>query len=70
MDDIFTFDNIVNVDDKIIKNLISGGLIPRPLGRFKLGVWGICSPTYAKISRRNLQYPAALPRGFFIMEIR
>jgi hypothetical protein len=24
-----------------------------------LGVWGICSPTYAKISRRNLQYPAA-----------
>jgi hypothetical protein len=22
-------------------------------------VWGICSPTYAKISRRNLQYPGA-----------
>jgi hypothetical protein len=38
-------------------------------------VWGICSPTYTKISstytkisRRNLQYPAALPRGFFIYD--
>jgi chromosome segregation ATPase len=29
-------------------------------------VRGICSPAYANISRRNLQYPAALPRGFFI----
>jgi phosphoglucomutase len=29
-------------------------------------VRGICSPAYAKISRRNLQYPAALRRGFFI----
>ncbi|MDR0706253.1 MAG: cache domain-containing protein, partial [Treponema sp.] len=35
-----------------------GGLIPRPLGRLELGVRGICSPAYAKISRRNLQYPA------------
>ena len=34
-----------------------------------LGVWGICSPTNAKISRRNLQYPAALRRGFFIEQI-
>jgi hypothetical protein len=25
----------------------------------KLGVWGICSPPCAKISRRNLQYPGA-----------
>jgi hypothetical protein len=32
----------------------------------KLGVWGICSPTYAKISKRNLKYPGALLRGFFI----
>jgi MoaA/NifB/PqqE/SkfB family radical SAM enzyme len=31
-------------------------------------VWGICSPTQAKISRRNLQYPAALRRGFFISQ--
>jgi DNA-binding XRE family transcriptional regulator len=32
-------------------------------------VWGICSPTYAKISRRNLQYPGALLRGFFIFSL-
>jgi hypothetical protein len=38
-----------------------------PLWGVKLGVRGICSPAYAKISRRNLQYPAALPRGFFII---
>jgi hypothetical protein len=25
----------------------------------KTGGWGICSPTYAKISRRNLKYPGA-----------
>jgi hypothetical protein len=31
-------------------------------------VRGICSPAYANISRRNLQYPAALPRGFFIVD--
>jgi hypothetical protein len=37
-----------------------------PLWGVKLGVRGICSPTYSKISRWNLQYPAALPRGFFI----
>jgi hypothetical protein len=36
------------------------------LGRLKLGVRGICSPAYAKISKRNLQYPSALRRGFFI----
>jgi hypothetical protein len=42
-------------------------LIPRPLGRLLLGVRGICSPAYASISRRNLQYPAALPWGFFIL---
>jgi hypothetical protein len=38
-----------------------------PLWGVKLGVRGICSPVYAKISKRNLQYPAALPRGFFIV---
>jgi hypothetical protein len=37
-----------------------------PLCGVKLGVRGIWSPAYARISRRNLQYPAALPRGFFI----
>ncbi|MDR1307875.1 MAG: hypothetical protein LBK74_09925, partial [Treponema sp.] len=30
-----------------------------PLWGVKLGVRGICSPAYAKISRKNLQYPAA-----------
>jgi len=43
------------------------GLIPRPLGRFILGVRGICSPAYASLSKMNLQYPAALRRGFFII---
>ena len=37
-----------------------------PLGRFILGVRGICSPVYAKLSKMNLQYPAALRQGFFI----
>ncbi|GHV26386.1 hypothetical protein AGMMS4952_06320 [Spirochaetia bacterium] len=32
-----------------------------PLGAVKLGVWGICSPTYSKISRRNLRYRRACP---------
>jgi hypothetical protein len=35
------------------------GCIPRPLGRLKLGVRGICFPAYEKISMRNLRYPAA-----------
>ena len=43
------------------------GFNSSPLWGVKLRVRGICSPTYAKISRRNLQYPAALLRGFFIV---
>ena len=46
------------------RGLISWGLIPRPLGRLVLGVRGICSPVYANISRRNLQYPVACRGGF------
>jgi hypothetical protein len=49
--------------------LIFFGFNSPPLGGVNLGVRGICSPAYAKISRRNLQYPAALPWGFFILGI-
>jgi hypothetical protein len=34
-----------------INDLISGGFNSPPLWGVKLGVWGICSPTYAKFSR-------------------
>ena len=39
------------------------GVNTPPLWGVKLGVRGICSPAYAKISMRNLKYPAALRRG-------
>jgi hypothetical protein len=39
-------------DEALISGgLIFGGLIPRPLGRLKLGVQGICSPAYAMLPR-------------------
>ncbi|GHV57535.1 hypothetical protein AGMMS49579_23540 [Spirochaetia bacterium] len=34
-----------------------------PFRAIQLGVWGICSPTYVKISTRNLQIPRPLGRG-------
>jgi serine/threonine-protein kinase len=66
---IYDFKTEVYFVGKLFESLISGGLIPRPLGRLKLGGRGICSLAYAKISRRNLQYPAALRRGFFIWRL-
>jgi hypothetical protein len=41
----------------ILPSSIAMGLIPRPLGRKPGGLRGICSPAYAKISRRTLQSP-------------
>jgi hypothetical protein len=57
----YSGEKFANAERVLIKGVALLGLIPRPLGRFALGVRGICSPVYAKISRRNLRYRRACP---------
>jgi len=46
--------------------LFPWGLIPRPSGAVATGGAEDCSPAYTKLSKMNLQYPAALRRGVLL----
>jgi hypothetical protein len=63
------YDVVPNIKDGLSFFIYKKRVNTSPLWGVKLGVRGICSPAYSKISWRNLQYPAALRRGFFILDL-